>query len=369
MCFAVIKLACKAGFGAVLTPFAHFSSISLCLLLGASLPVSAFTINGTLTGDKLEWANASSDGAYIRPNYWFTPTRLPETTMWVPGTYTSPTQMNIELSSGAEHVSMPIKLTGVKYQLGGQFSQSPYADIYPACERSTIAATSTVMSTSHNGFCIANKSIQFDSPTTPFKRYQPVIRFDKTELIRRLKGKGKGIYSGTVTGVISYGFKANISEAVKTYRNIPITFSMQIAYNPSVISRINVLGNGHMTPKYDTYKHTVSGHTGFKVSVLGQFQNGLKFRLINKDADDYSLKPDSGGATEIPYSISCQGCSSQSELVADGQVVEKGQAQIDAPGASMIPFMLNVGYENVSVNDVEEQRYSDNFTLMFEVLL
>ncbi|WP_028768199.1 hypothetical protein [Shewanella fidelis] len=363
MRFAAFKLPVTASFGFLLM------SLVVSLLLATSMSASAFTINGTLTGDKLEWANASNDGEYIRPNYWFTPVRLPQTTMWVPGTYTTPTQLNIELSSGTEHVSMPIKLSGVKYQLSGQFSQIPYADSYPVCEQSSVAATSTVMNTSRSGFCIADKSIQFANPTTPFKRYQPIIRFDKAELINRLKGKAKGIYSGTVTGVISYGFKANISEAVKTYRNIPITFSMQIAYNPSVISRINVLGNGHITPEYDTYKHTVSGNTGFKVSVLGQFQNGLRFRLINKDAADYNLKPESGSATQIPYSISCQGCSSQSEIVANGHIVDKGEAKIDAPGATMIPFMLNVGFENVSVNDVEEQRYSDSFTLMFEVQL
>ena len=222
---------------------------------------------------------------------------------------------------------------------------------------------------SGSGFCIANQSINFDNPTVPFKRYQPIIRLDKGELIERMKGKPKGIYSGTVTAVISYGFKANISEAVKTYRNIPITFSMQIAYNPSVISRINVLGNGHITPEYDTYKHTVSGTTGFKISALGYFQNGLKFKLINKDANDYTLKPDMGGSTSIPYSISCQGCSSSPELVNSGSLVDEGIGLIDAPGATMIPFMLNVGFKDVSVKDVEDKRYNDHFTVMFEVLL
>ncbi|AQS37085.1 hypothetical protein Sps_01925 [Shewanella psychrophila] len=343
-----------------------------CLALSSLLcakPAAAFTINGKLTGDKLEWANASNDGEFIRPNYWFTPARLPETTKWVPGTYTTPTDMNIELSSGSDHVSMPIKMSGVKYQVSGQFTQTPYADSYLVCDQSTIAGTSTVLSTSGSGFCIANQSINFDNPTVPFKRYQPIISLDKGELIERMKGKPKGIYSGTVTAVISYGFKANISEAVKTYRNIPITFSMQIAYNPSVISRINVLGNGHITPEYDTCKHTVSGTTGFKISALGYFQNGLKFKLISKDANDYTLKPDMGGSTSIPYSITCQGCSSSPELVNNGSLVDEGIGQIDAPGASIIPFMLNVGFEDVSVKDVEEKRYNDHFTVMFEVLL
>ena len=106
-------------------------------------------------------------------------------------------------------------MNGVKYQVSGQFTQTPYADIYSACDQSSIAATSTVLSTSASGFCIANQSIDYASPQTPFKRYQPIIRLDKGELIARLKGKPKGIYSGTVMAVISYGFKANISEAVK----------------------------------------------------------------------------------------------------------------------------------------------------------
>ncbi|BAJ02982.1 hypothetical protein [Shewanella violacea] len=345
----------------------QLGTLTLCLLLYVQ-SATAFTINGTLTGDKLKWANASTDGEFIRPNYWFTPARLPDTTRWVPGTYTTPTDITIELSTGSDHVSMPIKLSGVKYQVSGQFVLASYADIYPVCGQSTIAATTTVLSTG-SGFCIADQSIGFDSPQTPFKRYQPVIRLDKTELIQRLKGKPKGMYSGTVTGIISYGFKANISEAVKTYRNIPMTFSIQIAYNPSVITRINVLGNGHITPEYDTYKHTVSGTTGFKISALGYFQNGLSFKLINKDANDYTLKPVMGGSTSIPYSITCQGCSSTPELVNKGSLIDEGIGQVDAPGASIIPFMLNVDFTNVSVKDVEDKSYNDHFTVMFEVLL
>ncbi|MBW8182324.1 hypothetical protein [Shewanella nanhaiensis] len=339
----------------------------LCLL---SLNAHAFTMSGKLVGEELTWYNARDvAGDAVVPNYWFKPMRLPETKRWVPGTYTTPSQFQIQLSSGSDTVSVPLKLTGVRYHPLKGYEKSPYSDTYPTCSRTDLGQFILVRSGGQGDFCIANSSIHYQEASPPFNKYQPSFELDKTRLIAALNGKPKGIYSGTVTAVFSYGFFAETSETVKTYRNIPMTFSIQINYSPSTIKRINVLGNGHITPEYDTYKHTVSGTTGFKISALGSFQNGLKFKLINKDANDYTLKPDRGGSTYIPYNISCQGCSSAPELVIDGSVVNEGKGQIEAPNSTMIPFMLKVGFKDVSVNDVEDKRYNDHFTVMFEVLL
>lgn len=338
----------------------------LCLL---TVNAHAFTINGKLTGEKLEWYNASNNGEYITPNYWFKPARLPETQKWVPGTYTSPTDLTITLSSGSEHVSVPLTLSGVNYQPDPTWEGDWYSDIYPSCDETTMMGMITVKRTSGSGFCIADNVLNYNHLVVPFSAIQPIIKLDKSILIAQLKGKKTGVYSGTVSAVISYGFFAKGSETVKTYRNVPITFSVQISYKPSVLSRINVLGNGHIVPKYDTTAQTVSGLTGFKVSALGYFENGLKFELINKAVDDYQLKPVSSGSTSIPYSITCQGCSTGSQLVEKGKVVTDGKAEIHSPGSTLIPFTLGVGYDNISVDDVEETSYADYFTIMFEVSL
>ncbi|PKG40495.1 hypothetical protein [Psychromonas sp. Urea-02u-13] len=338
----------------------------LCLL---SLNAHAFTINGKLTGEKLDWFNASSDGQYLTPNYWFKPGNLPKTTAWVPGTFTSMTDLYIELSSGNEHVSVPLTLSGVNYQTNPIWESSWYSDIYPSCNETKLSSIATVKRTAGHGYCIADSRLNYQQPETPFTALQPIIKLDKAVLIAQLKGKSKGVYSGTVSAIASYGFFVDASQTVKTYRNIPITFSVQIEYNPSVIKRINVLGTGHIVPKYDTKAHTVSGQTGFKVSALGYFENGLTFRLINKKTNDYTLKPVNSGSTSIPYSITCKGCSSGSQLVSKGKLVDDGKAEITSPDSTLIPFTLGVNYDNISVKDVEESSYADHFTVMFEVTL
>lgn len=338
----------------------------LCLI---SLNAHAFTINGKLTGEKLDWFNASSDGEFITPNYWFKPSGLPKTTGWVPGTFTSMTELHVELSSGNNHVSVPLTLSGVSYQTNPKWESSWYSDIYPSCNETKLSSIAMVKRTSGSGYCIADSLLNYQQPETPFTALQPIIKLNKAVLISQLKGKGKGVYSGTINAVVSYGFFVKGSQTLKTYRNIPITFSIQIEYNPSVIKRINVLGNGHITPQYDTKAHTVSGVTGFKVSAFGYFENGLTFQLINKKNQDYSLKPVNSGSTSIPYSITCKGCSSGSELVSKGKIVHDGKAEITSPGSTLIPFTLGVSYDNISVKDVEETSYSDHFTVMFEVML
>ena len=341
----------------------------LLLLVLLSLNTHAFTINGKLVGEKLEWYNASNDGEFITPNYWFKAPRLPETEKWIPGTFTSPTDLSIELSSGSEHVAVPLTLSGVNYQPNAGWENDFYSDIYPICDETILSREISVKRLSGSGFCIADNFIRYTFPVEPIISVQPIIKLDKSVLIAGLKGKPKGVYSGTVSAVISYGFFAEGSETVKTYRNIPITFSVQIKYQPSVIKRINVLGTGHIVPNYNTATKTVSGMTGFKISALGYFENGLIFSLINKEPDDYTLKPVGGGSTTIPYSIVCKGCSSGSELVSKGKVVQDGKAEITSPGSTLIPFTLGVGYDNISEKDVEEKTYDDNFTIMFEVML
>ncbi|MEH6453234.1 MAG: hypothetical protein V7782_09380 [Psychromonas sp.] len=100
-----------------------------------------------------------------------------------------------------------------------------------------------------------------------------------------------------------------------------------------------------------------------------EFRKRLKFELINKAVDDYSLKPINGGSTSIPYNITCQGCTTGSQLVENGKVVADGKAEIYSLGSTLIPFTLGMGYDNISVKDVEEKSYADHFTIMFEVSL
>jgi len=341
--------------------------ILLCLF---SLNAHAFTMSGELVGGKLTWSNSRKIGDEIVPDYWLKPPRLPATKKWVPGTYVSPTKLQLQLTNGTDTVSVPLDLTGVRYHPMKGYDKAPYSDIYPTCVKSDLGQFALVTTGATGGnFCIANSSINYEQPGPPFNQMQPSFVLKDELVAAALKGKSKGIYSGTVSAVTSYGFFAQGSETVKTYRNVAFTFSVQIKYSPSVINRINVLGNGHIVPKYDTTAHTVSGVSGFKVSALGYFENGLKFELINKAVDDYHLKPVTTGSTSIPYSITCQGCTTGSQLVEKGNVVSDGKAEIHAPGSSLIPFTLGVSYDNISVKDVEESSYADHFTIMFEVSL
>lgn len=344
--------------------------IYVSIILFCSTSVFSASISAKLVGDKFQIINGRSDGKFITPNFFDEGFGILKTKKWVPGTFASSQDSLILTSKDGNTVTLPAILTGVTYlQLNSYTTEAISGGFGVAnCSRFIKARETTVSNEGHPGFCIANESFILKVPSKPFEKYKPILSLEKNNVINAFKSKPSGVYSGTISGVMRYGFIVNAEGNALTYRNIPVTFSLQIQYESNVINNITVLGNGHISPQYNTLAHTAKGSTGYKITANGYFDEGIRFRFVTKNSDDYTLKSVTGGVKDIPYSIECLGCANTLLIDKGNEVNPKTWNEVKGIGNS-IPFNLKIFYDDVSVNDVNEDIYRDNFTLMLEPIL
>ncbi|HBC3459963.1 hypothetical protein ACEV8A_14125 [Vibrio parahaemolyticus] len=343
----------------------------LCgVLLSSPFSFSA-AVTGKISGDRLQWFSGNDNGEFLVSTRFDRIGGLPRTAQWFPGTFSTSTSKTLTLTSETgEVISVPAVLAGTTYQLTGGFTEDTVPPVAPICSESILGAQTTVIDRGGN-FCVASKSAKYKNAVEPFNQYQPILKLERSTLIKAFEGKPTGTYSGVISGILRYGFYVNATDSALTYRNIPVTFSVQLRHIGSYISNITVLGTGHIVPKYDTYNHTAEGGTGYKVTASGAFETGIRFRFTGKDDNDYTLKPMAriGSAKAVPYSVSCNKCTPGTLLVEDGILQHPDSwIKIEETGKS-VSFDLNISYQDVKAEDVVDGTYRDSFTLMLEVIL
>ncbi len=346
-------------------PWLVFGLFFLCFSsFGAS-------VTGKLSGDKLRWVNGhrNSSGEFLVSNSFDNPSGLPETSNWFPGTFAASANELILLSESGDEVSVPALLVGATYQLTRGYSAGGRPAIGTPCTIQSLSGQAMVADSS-GAFCVASNSALYESATIPFSQYQPILKLNNSDLIKAFENKPTGTYSGTMTGTLRYGFYVNATGHALSYRNVPVTFSVQIRNIGSQLSKVIVLGNGHIQPTYNTYRHTASGKTAYRINAFGDFDTGVQFRFVGKDNDDYKLKStDHPLAKKIPYTILCTDCQPDSLLVEDGVLRNPESWNRIEQSGSFISFNLDISYDNVNVKDVVDGHYQDTFTLMLEAIL
>ncbi|EHH1078766.1 hypothetical protein J7I01_004460 [Vibrio parahaemolyticus] len=328
----------------------------------------AATVTGKITGEELRWLSGHGDRGVLVSNAFDHATGLPSTDKWVPGTFAHSTKLLTLTSDSGDKVRVPAQLIGATYLLSSGFTPDTTPMGASICTDAILAAQTTVLSRD-GSFCIAEKSARYAVPQTPFDQYRPMLKLEQSALIEAFKDKSSGIYSGVVSGTLRYGFYVQGSNAL-SYRNVPVTFSVQLRHVASRLSRLSVLGTGHIIPKYNTYKHTAQGSTGYKVTAYGAFETGIRFSFVSKANDDYTLKAvGTPSATTLPYNISCSQCLPYTELVENGVLHHPEQwIRVEQSGSS-VSFDLTISYDDVGADDVINARYQDSFTLMLEAIL
>ncbi|NNU14601.1 hypothetical protein HL669_23710 [Vibrio parahaemolyticus] len=338
------------------------------LILFCNSALSA-TVTGKLSGERLQWLSGRGDDHYLRSNAFDRPSGLPITSNWFPGTFATSTNKLIMTSDSGETVEVNAKLVGSTYVLAAGYAVGEVPPVGVTCPEQQLSGYATVLDDS-GSFCVANKSIQYSSAVSPFSQFQPILKLERSALISAFRGKGTGTYTGVVTGTLRYGFYVNAAGSALSYRNIPVSFSVQIRNLGSQLSRVSVVGSGHITPQYNTYKHTASGLTGYKVTAYGSFETGVRFRFVGKAENDYTLKStDSPLAKKIAYSIECAECTPNTLLVDEGILVApETWSKVEQSGRSVY-FDLKIRYDGIHADDVVDGRYQDSFTLMLEAIL
>lgn len=344
----------------------------LCGVFLCSSPVFGAAVTGKISGDRLQWFSGKDDGEFLVSTQFDRIGGLPKTTQWFPGTFSVSASQTLTLTSEqGDVVTLDASLVGATYQLNGGYTEDSVPPVAPICVRSNFGAQTTVIDPNGN-FCIADTSAKYKVAIEPFNQYQPILKLERSAVIEAFKEKPTGTYNGVMSGTLRYGFYVNATDSALTYRNIPVTFSVQLRHIASYISNISVLGSGHIEPQYNTYKHTAKGATRYKVSAVGAFESGVRFRFIGKNDDDYTLKPAPKHATakSIPYSISCSQCRPNPLLVEDGTLLYPNTwLQVEEENKKRLSFDLEVSYDDVKEEDVVDGTYHDTFTLMLEVIL
>lgn len=327
------------------------------------------TVTGKLSGDRLQWLSGRGSDSYLKSNAFDRVSGLPLTSNWFPGTFANSTDKLTLVSDSGETVEVDAKLVGATYVLASGYSVGTIPPIASTCTEETLSGYATVLDDS-GAFCISSKSAKYSAAITPFNQFQPILKLDRSALISAFKGKSTGTYSGVVTGTLRYGFYVNATGSALSYRNVPVSFFVQIRNLGSQLSRVSVVGSGHITPKYNTYKHTASGLTGYKITAYGSFETGVRFRFVGKAEDDYTLK-----ATEYPlaktiaYSVECAECIPNTLLVDEGILIDPDSwIKVEQKGRS-VSFNLQIMYDDIHADDVVDSRYQDSFTLMLEAIL
>ncbi|NOH35468.1 hypothetical protein [Vibrio chagasii] len=337
-------------------------------LLFAAMPNYAATLNINIEGQQIRFENAITLGGN---NYtlsdWSIASGLTTTSQFLPSAFVTDKPDTMTLTSNAGHtVEAAIAVNGLQYNTASNsFTRGDNLFVTPVCSQSQLSGNIVTLHDSETQNCSADFSLEYPQSITPFYFYRPTFNIDTASLLNALQGQAKGVYTATIPADIKYYYRS--AGGALTYRILPDVFTVNIDYTPNSLESIDVVGDGVLSPVYDTTNHTVSAQTTFNITALGQFSTGLSMTLLTNEFELTSVS----GKTSIPYSIQCNEANCE-----DTDWVKSGINQLDnnqtsyviQSPSSVINFDLNVNYQNIPSTDVETGTYSGNFTVMFEEL-
>ncbi|PMH27929.1 hypothetical protein BCU71_05045 [Vibrio lentus] len=337
-------------------------------LLFAAMPNYAATLNINIEGQQIRFENAITLGGN---NYtlsdWSIASGLTTTSQFLPSAFVTdkPDTMTLTSNSG-QSVEAAIAVNGLQYNTASNpFTRGDNLFVTPVCSQSQLSGNIVTLHDNDTQNCSADFSLEYPQSITPFYFYRPTFNIDTASLLNALQGQAKGVYTATIPADIKYYYRS--AGGALTYRILPDVFTVNIDYTPNSLESINVVGDGVLSPMYDTTNHTVSAQTTFNITALGQFSTGLSMTLLTNEFELTSAS----GKTSIPYSIQCNEANCE-----DTDWVKSGVNQLDnsqtsyviQSPSSVINFDLNINYQNIPSTDVETGTYSGNFTVMFEEL-
>lgn len=343
-----------------------FRKLLLCSVFFLSPLAHSLTLNANLTGEQLVWKNGIRVNDYLTSSNWQVLGGLPPTKEWTPGTFIAKPQEEIVLSNGTDKVTIPIDVSGMQFGLGAAANKFPERvdTSSSACSQFQLRdATAAVVGSG----CSAGVAYKGAEYYTPFQFSRPLVKFSDSEVVKAFGNSGvpEGVYSGHITVSPFYMYRSQ--GGAWTYRQFgPTPLSVRVRYIPSFLTNIQVLGNGLMTPAYDTKNHKVSGLTGFKVKANGLFTSGVKLTFDDRPKGGYKLQHSEINSS-IAYDVRCQACTKQ-QIIQDGTLQLPNAETIVQGSGSLIAFDLLVEFES-DVSDVESGLYTDNLVVYFEANL
>lgn len=331
---------------------------SICLL---SPMTQALTLNARLTGEELVWQNGMRVGGYLTSTNWQILGGLAPTIEWAPGTFMAAPPTDMKLSNGTDSVTVPVEVSGMQYGLGAAADKFPDQVTTPNGGSCANFQLQPAIASVIGSGCAAGNAYKGSTLYTPFQFVRPLVTFDDAALVRAFRAKSlpEGTYSGTI--VVSPFYMYRSQGGAWTYRQFgPTPLSVQIRYVPAFLTNVQVLGNGLMTPNYDTVSYSVSGDTAFKIRATGFFTSGIKLTFEDRI---YELKH-SDLESRIAYNVSCPACT-DNIIVQDG-ALQLASRETTVPGSgSLVAFDLLVHFDAAD-SEIDTGHYADSMVVYFE---
>ncbi|WP_045398377.1 hypothetical protein [Vibrio campbellii] len=338
--------------------------ITTSALLISSYSHSAFYVNADVKSDSIRWDNVTYGiGDNKVPSKWGVPPALRSVLSWSAGAFSVAPPNSITLKGGLDVEttdSIPISVTGVQYNTSGiDFTESVNTG-GGGCTKDEVALPLITLESEGVG-CISSTTLTPSIASAPFLLFRPMFQIDDTAIINALYGKSEGSYSASVPIVISY-YYVNTS-GISTYRNISDVIIFNFNYDPVEITGLEVRsGDGIFTPTYNSSDRRVSSETSYQLEAMGFFHDGI---VLTMPSQDYELiHTASPEVAAIPYSISCNECSSPELVNSDGVLINPVTTIGAGSGISQsIPFNLSFKYD-VDGETLMSGEYADTVTIM-----
>ncbi|MGR5235677.1 hypothetical protein [Vibrio alfacsensis] len=345
---------------------------TLLLALAGSYSASAAEIAAKITGDRLQWLSANSQGDDLVPSAWDLPHNLPAASKWVPGGPINDAPISLTFNGvgveGSLTLNSFLEVRGIDYQSA------------PIDSATDITGSSSVTSLNGNsvtviGAGIANKRLTLSELGTPFTHIRPVIKLNEAVLIHAFKDStlSQGRYQSQTLVKVQYDYYRN---GIRIRNTLSYPLSVVVHYHPAELLTIDVSPNNVIEPRYHGHPNIkVSGETQYTITATGTFVNGIWVGLRAPAAGEpyFRLKPeDMSDTTEIKYDVTCiDGCDGANiAFIQDGigQINDStNRAKINARnGTTAATAVIKVGFNDKPLADLSHGTYQGSFILVFE---
>ena len=327
-------------------------------LMTTNMAQAAFEVRAEVKAGGVRWDNVTRYNGRMLPSTWETPPMLQASEAWAAATFsgTPPTEMTLIGGNGNASPSISIDISGVQYNTTGiEFAQSANT-LGGGCSFDEV---SLPIVTVEGPNCVSSVRLINKQKSSPFIFLRPIFDINESEIVSALSGLPEGLYSASVPVNIRYYYE---NDGIMTYRNINEVMLFSFDYQPVQLDSIFVIGDGVMTPAYDTIGKRITSTTSFDITVNGYFNDGI---VLTMPQQSYELVNSNSPGVVIPYSIHCAQCDS-GNLVNEGQLMYQKTAISEGAGVqTSINFTLDFDYD-IEGSSAVSGDYFDEVTIMLE---
>ncbi|AQS38026.1 hypothetical protein Sps_02878 [Shewanella psychrophila] len=341
---------------------------SVVLFISCSANAYASIIHGKVTGNMIQWTNATTNGNEIQQSVWQSSNsfNLLPVLRWSPAFYQNSLRSLTFTSELGARVETDFKNTGIEFRTANSYNTSNGGidaglNTGPQCQTGEDSGGDFLLKSASS--CGVNFTLVQQQKLRPFDFYRTFFELPDLLADFTLANVPAGRYLASFSQPVAY-FLIYEHQQVESYQIYYDQVQVIIDYKPSFISSVNLIGDGQFDLEYDTEEHSVKGQTKYAVNVSGYINPGIKMSFLSSGNEgDFSLEH-TEASSKIPYKLICEKCNDR--LVISNGTMSEEYAEIGLVGNNL-NFILNFSFNDVYAGEVDEGDYSDAVTIIFEL--